>query len=212
MKPHAELGTRNSAGRWGPPQIPHLPMPAFLLAGTLLANASCSGDVMLASSLSTATGGTGGTAFEDTAGAGGASDETITLNASYRVPVSEELEPWATYPLRRVACTFGEDSVRLRYGFPRWLNGIATPVILTGRYSEGVSSFDVDAGELGSGSCTQTGTHFECREILPGLSVDRLRAEDEMVSAGLLQEEIEQRLRVTDAFKSDPIGILIFDL
>jgi hypothetical protein len=150
--------------------------------------------------------------LDNAGGAAGSPTEHATGNATYRVPVEAELAPFATYPLDRVRFEVEEDQVRIRYAFPRWLSGVSAGVVLEGNYAEDVTSFDVTAGDLGSGSCTRTGASFECHEDLPGLDVDREGAAERMLDAELPSAEVEQRLRVTDVFSTDPIGILAFDL
>jgi hypothetical protein len=145
------------------------------------------------------------------AGEAGAASEP-TRNASYSVPVAEELEPWAIYPLARVLLSRDEARVRIRYGFPRWLGGVRQRIELEGAGASDGMPFDVTVGAFGTGSCTQVGSQFQCREFLPGITVDRAQAEARMQEDGLLLEEIAQRLKVTDAFLTDPIGIVAFEL
>ncbi len=134
----------------------------------------------------------------------------LTENALYFVPAPEALAEWATYPVPRVRLSRGGDRVKIEYGFPRWLAGIRQPIALEGAPATAGTTFDVTAGSLGSGFCTQTGESFECYEMLPGISVDRTQAEVFMWEDGLAEHEIQRRLRVTDVFAADPIGILRF--
>jgi hypothetical protein len=134
----------------------------------------------------------------------------LTENAYYFVPVPDTLAEWATYPVRRVRLSRGEDGVRIGYRFPRWLCGIHQPIALEGAPAVDGTTFDVTAGTLGSGWCTQTGESFECFEMLPGIGIDRAQAEVFMGEDGLPEDEIQRRLQVTDVFASDPIGILAF--
>jgi hypothetical protein len=143
---------------------------------------------------------------------GGAGPNEPTQNAGYSVPVSEDLAPWATYPVARVVLSRDEVRIRIRYGFPRWLGGVRQRIELEGAWAANGTAFDVTAGEFGTGSCTQAGSRFECREFLPGIAVDRAQAEAVMQEDGLPAEEIEQRLNVTDAFRADPIGVVAFEL
>jgi hypothetical protein len=154
----------------------------------------------------------GGESSSSGAAGEGAGSEQRSSIASYFVPVPEELTPWATYPVTRVVVRRDGDNLEIRYGFPRWLSGVRTRIVLTGALPEGTTTFDVSAGELGTGTCTRDGAYFECVEVLPGLEVDREKAREEMEGAGLAAEEIDKRLDVTDSFAVDPIGVLTFEL
>jgi hypothetical protein len=135
-----------------------------------------------------------------------------TQRADYFVPVDAELAPFATYPVKRVSFARDEGSVRIKYGFPRWLGGVRQPVELRGSYVPGAPGFDVTITDLGTGHCTHEGARFECRELLPGISIDLEQAESIMREDGLPEREIEGRLRVSSEFAADPIGIVSFDL
>ena len=132
--------------------------------------------------------------------------------ASYRVPVPQELAAWATYPIDRVEIEQDDRRIEIRYEFPRWLNGVGADIVLEAANAADSTSFDVTASELGSGTCTRAGARFECSEFLPGIAVDRGMARKHMLESNLAGGEIEQRLRVTDLFATDPIGVLEFEL
>jgi hypothetical protein len=179
---------------------------ALCLASTLL---GCETEDVRSGSEVTDGAGEGGAAGEG----GSDADGLPTANASYQVPVAdEELEPWATYPIPRVRFEVENGRVRIGYGFPRWLTGVGGGIELEGEYSGEPTRFDVTVKDVGTGTCTRFDRRFDCYEVLPGLSVDRERAAEEMHEDGLAADEIEQRLRVTDSFSTDPIGILSFDL
>lgn len=144
------------------------------------------------------------------AGAGGAGVERPT-GAIYRVPVPDALSAWASYPVEEVELEREGADIEISYPFPRWLSGDSEKIVLEGAYSNAAEGFPVTA-EQGSGTCTHTGARFECLESLPGLEVDREKARDRMLDAGLSAQEIEQRLEVTRIFEADPIGILEFEL
>ncbi|HEY3496786.1 MAG TPA: hypothetical protein VGK73_18940 [Polyangiaceae bacterium] len=144
------------------------------------------------------------------AGAAGTGTEA-SGSAIYRVPVTAELEPWARYPVDEVEFERDGGRVTISYPFPEWLSGDSEDIDLEGDYEEGAASFDVTA-EQGSGTCTRTGTRYECTEHLPGLEVDPERARESMEDAGLDREEIARRLLVTGVFETDPIGILEFEV
>ena len=135
-----------------------------------------------------------------------------TESASYYVPVPDALEPFATYPVEGVRFEREGTDVEIRYRFPRWLNGKGDGIVLEGTMAAHTTEFAVLVKDMGSGMCERQANRFECYEHLPNLDVDREKAEREMSDAGLGRDEIEQRLRVTDLFQADPIGILEFDL
>jgi hypothetical protein len=163
--------------------------------------------------------GSGSSGDAESRGAAGTTGTTGTAGtgtdspgaASYRVPVSAELEPWARYPVEEVEFEREGSRVRISYPFPEWLSGDGADIELEGEYEDGADTFAVTA-EQGSGTCTRANTRFECTEHLPGLEIDREKARDSMQDAGLASDEITQRLRVTSVFESDPIGIFEFDL
>jgi hypothetical protein len=128
------------------------------------------------------------------------------------VPVPKELEPWAAYPVEGVEVKRDGTEIKIEYFFPHWLVGEVQQVELEGTYTEGAASFPVSAGALGSGECFVTGSRYECTEHLPGVLVNRAKAEALMQSAGLPAEEIAQRLLVTTVFSVDPIGIIEIDM
>jgi hypothetical protein len=158
----------------------------------------------------------GGIESGGSAGIGGAGDAGQTsgrgsiYEGSYRVPVSAELEPFATYPIGSIRFWQEGGMLEIRYGFPRWLSGVSKRIELVGNYADGASEIDVSAGELGTGTCVRDGAAFECYEVLPGLTVNRDMARERMIEGGLSPQEIEGRLKVTDSFAVDPIGILSF--
>lgn len=131
--------------------------------------------------------------------------------AVYRVPVSKELEPWATYPVDRFEMKQDDGTLHVEYDFPPWLTGFDRVIELEGPYSAGAASIEVVAEGIGTGTCTIEGGRLSCTESLPGLPVDRAEAQARMTAAGLSPEEIAGRLKVTDAFSVDPIGIFEAD-
>jgi hypothetical protein len=175
------------------------------MAAPLLLALSCEGS-------DTSTVGKAGADPGNAAGTGGTDPGEPTQNASYYVPVADELAAWATYPVRRVSLLRDHDSVRIGYGFPRWLGGVLQPIELLGACAPDAAEFDATVTGLGTARCTQTAGRFECYELLPGISVDRVQAEAYMREEGLSEEEIGQRLQVTDLFASDPIGVITFEL
>jgi hypothetical protein len=169
---------------------------------------------LLAISLNLAACGTDGSGLEGTlsAGAGaGSTNMQRVAGATYRVPVPDSLSAWASYPVEEVEFERSGSRVQIRYPFPRWLSGDSENIELEGVAPAGADGFDVTADQ-GSGRCTRTGSRFECLETLPGLEIDRDKARDRMVDAGLAATEVEQRLEVTRIFEADPIGILEFEL
>jgi hypothetical protein len=179
------------------------PLPQALL---LLAATSCGARHGESSAIASEKDG-----VHESGGEGGAAT-LATQSPSYFVPVDAELAPFATYPLKRLSFTRNEDSVRIGYGFPRWLGGVPQRVELKGNYLPNTTGFDVTITDLGTGHCRRSGNRFECRELLPGILIDRAQAEKFMREDGLPEEEIDGRLRVTEAFEADPIGVVSFEL
>jgi hypothetical protein len=132
--------------------------------------------------------------------------------ARYSVPVPEELEPWATYPVEDLRFERNGEEIEIRYPFPRWLSGESETLVLTGSAASDAVEFDVIVRDIGAGVCQRSGRAFTCREQLPDLEIDRDKARERMLDANLGAAEIEQRLRVTDLFRVDPIGVLEFEL
>ena len=157
--------------------------------------------------------GSGGGEDRDDDDDGDETESSNVTNTLYRVPVPEELEPWASYPVEVAEFSREEgDTVKIEYLFPTWLVGLGQEVELVGQFPAGATSFPVSAGAYGDGTCAVEGRRMVCTEHLPGLVVDRARAEALMQEHGLAAGDITQRLRVTDVFSVDPIGIFEFDL
>ena len=100
-----------------------------------------------------------------------AEHEHPIIKVLYRVPVADELEPWAEYPVDAVEIDREGASIKIEYIFPTWLVGELQEVELVGSYTEGMTSFPVTAEQLCSGECLVAGSHFECTETFPGMHV-----------------------------------------
>ena len=72
-----------------------------------------------------------------------AEHEHPIIKGMYRVPVADELEPWAEYPVDAVEIDREGASIKIEYIFPTWLVGELQEVELVGSYTEGAPSFPV---------------------------------------------------------------------
>lgn len=129
------------------------------------------------------------------------------LSGSYRVPVSTELEPYASFDLNDIEFCMESGAVRLDYDLPELLVGRSEKVRMSGAYTRSAASLDLDSG-LGTASCRVADGLWLCRETLHGVSVDASKLDERF--AGLPPEEARARNQVAEIFSSDPIGIVSF--
>lgn len=129
----------------------------------------------------------------------------------YSVPVQGELAPYSFYPVSAAAGVIRRGTLKLEYPFPTTLSGTTAYIELEGPYQAGQTHVEVSAGIHGSGTCDLQNGVWICTESLPGIQVDREAAKNAMIRAGLSAAEVDLRLRVTDRFSIDPIGIFEID-
>lgn len=129
------------------------------------------------------------------------------LSGTYTVPVSTELEPYATFSVTSIRFCERSGSVTLSYDLPALLVGDATGIDLRGPFTASASSIELE-GDAGTANCTATGTTWSCREDLSNLSIQ----DDKLAQrfAALPSAEAAARSSVADAFSQDPIGVLTF--
>jgi hypothetical protein len=137
-----------------------------------------------------------------------ACSDQASFDGTYRVPVSTDLEPYASFPVSGIEFCEQNGSVRLSYELPELLLGASQKIRFEGTYDASAPSIEL-TGERGSASCTSNGGVWSCRETLTGVEVDADKVAK--LLAALPPAEAQARGAVSDVFTQDPIGVLSFD-
>ncbi|UJR80126.1 hypothetical protein [Sandaracinus amylolyticus] len=136
----------------------------------------------------------------------------------YEVPVTDPaLAPHAFFFVPDVHVVVAAGEVTLTYDFPPDLSGVVDQTVtlrgpvgpVAGREIEGTTLTDA----VGTGTCTVDAAGVaRCTEIFTALPLDYAAALAAVEAGATSAEEALARRAVVDAFVSDPIGIVVFDL
>ncbi|AKF07282.1 hypothetical protein [Sandaracinus amylolyticus] len=136
----------------------------------------------------------------------------------YEVPVADPaLAPHALFFVPDVHVIVAAGEVTLTYDFPPDLSGVEDQTVtlrgpvgpVAGREIEGTTLSDA----VGTGTCTVDAAGVaRCTEIFTALPIDYAAALTAVEAGAANAEEALARRAVVDAFVSDPIGIVVFDL
>lgn len=130
------------------------------------------------------------------------------LDGTYTVPVTAELEPYASFDVSSIQFCEHGGSVSLSYDLPALLVGAPTHLEFRGVFDPSAPTLELE-GDQGSASCTPAGGTWSCREMLSGIEVDTDKLRERL--SGMPAAEAAARSDVSDAFSQDPIGVLTFD-
>ena len=133
--------------------------------------------------------------------------EPGVYGGSYFVPVPEELEPYALFPLEGVRLEQQGQELTLRYDLPELLLGNARRVSFRGTVLEGEPI--VLSGDDGAATCQPASNGWACDEVLRGIDVDTEKVE--RLLSSMPDDEARARLSVSERFAVDPIGVLRID-
>lgn len=135
-----------------------------------------------------------------------AAKDSGELPGTYTVPVSPELDPYATFDVQNVEFCEREGAVVLDYDLPALLVGKETKISFRG--APGVTAVYRLAGNNGTADCAAANGTWSCQEHLTGLEVDSSALDERLAS--LPPTEASGRRAVASVFGNDPIGVLTF--
>lgn len=141
------------------------------------------------------------------------SSQSIFANSygTYSVPVSPELEPFATFDLLDAEVVVTATHVKLSYSLPAELVGVGHErIVLNGkRRPDGTLKLK---GPLGTARCHSAGSDAECVVEYEDMVIDLAGAETAINARTIDPLERMARLSVAKIFSSEPVGIVKLDL
>ena len=130
----------------------------------------------------------------------------------YEVPVDDgALAPHAFFVVPDVHYVTTGDTVTLTYDFPPDLSGIGDQEIVLSGPIDATGGATL-SGPQGTGTCTVSGGVGRCLEHFTALPLDANAARAMATSYSTDLDNVAARRAVIDAFVSDPIGIVVFDV
>jgi hypothetical protein len=126
------------------------------------------------------------------------------VDGVYSVPVSAELEKFASYEVKDTVIDNEAAPSRLRFGLPLALTGVENKIELF-RQTDGTWK-----GNNGDSVCSRTNNTLSCKTKFKDLVIDAKAVE--AVNASLFAKEFAGRMAVARAFSTEPVGILSYDL
>jgi len=129
------------------------------------------------------------------------------LDGTYTVPVTPELEPYASFDVSSIQFCDHGGSTSLSYDLPALLVGDSTHIAFSGVFDAKAPTLEL-SGDRGSASCSETGATWSCRETLTGIEIDADKLRERLASRPAA--EAQARTDVSDVFSQDPIGVLTF--
>jgi len=136
-----------------------------------------------------------------------ASGGPTSFAGTYRVPVTDALAPYASFPVDSVDYCARDGAVELSYALPELLVGKSTKVSFRGSYDRQTGAYLL-RGSDGDATCTASGDTWSCREQLVDLKIDASSLAQQL--SALPPAEASARRNVASAFGQDPIGVLTF--
>lgn len=136
--------------------------------------------------------------------------DTPALKGEYSVPVTKELEPYASYPLSEV-CWYGDGhKVALGYTLPQELTGVKSDMIFLTGEDTGQDSFKL-TGDHGDATCSRGDSlSIKCVVSYQNLTFDADGVKKTLQNEFSDPFEISQRLAVANHFGGEPIGVITF--
>lgn len=135
----------------------------------------------------------------------------LEFTGTYEVPVPAELAAAASYRTPHIRWTVQGGIATLEYALPPGLVGGAVRVEFSGPVDPATGQGTL-VGKVGSAECTATPNRVSCLEKMPGILP--LTPDMALVEAAAKDEyagPVQDRVRVTERFIGDPIGIVHFD-
>ncbi len=127
------------------------------------------------------------------------------IRGLYQVPVSENLKPFANYPVKFKSDTYENTPNKITFPLPAELVGDSTMVEIS-KTPDGTWM-----GPNAQGSCQYGERYIKCNLKFNDLTIDSVRVET-AVRQRFPAEQVQGRLSVAEKFSGEPIGIIIYRL
>lgn len=133
------------------------------------------------------------------------------IRGTYEVPVTEDLQSHATYPVKYKADNYGQDPNTLTFFLPSALVGTQKLVTLTRDLANGPQS-TTWSGKNAQADCQNVERSFRCVVKFNDLAIIPEEVEAAVRAQFKLPEAIEGRIQVARVFEGEPIGIINYKL
>jgi len=141
-----------------------------------------------------------------TVGIRGSDTTPEVVHGTYRVPVPDDLAPYATYTLSDATVDVSGGLLQISFALPEGLLGFPSVATFTGSFGGSLGGTDVTvSGPQGTGTCHVDGT-VEC-----ALTYYAVQADLEAVGAYWRARGdafVDARVQVASLFDDDPLGVL----
>jgi hypothetical protein len=129
--------------------------------------------------------------------------------ATYSVPVSPALQPFATYPIAPPQVTSSASEVVVTYQLPAELVGRnSPPIIFRGQATTYGTNHFLLSGANGHADCEKLAASTRCQVAFQNLHVDFASAAEQIKMSSLSSTEISARMQIARSFGGDPVGVL----
>jgi hypothetical protein len=130
------------------------------------------------------------------------------IRGFYEVPVSDEMKPYARYPIKFKADKYQVEPNKISFPLPEALVGHPMQIEM--------SRVNVNSNEWQGvnvdGTCTQESRYLVCKVRFKDLKIDSEGVKAIVDAKYVKAEEIDGRMAVAKTFSTEPIGILNYKL
>jgi len=130
------------------------------------------------------------------------------IRGFYEVPVSNELKPYAIYPIKFKADTYETNPDEIVFPLPAELVGEEFYV----KMAKVEDSENLWAGPNVEGSCSIINREFKCKVKFNNLIINQSQVEQVIKNTYQNQSEVGGRLQVAQLFGTEPIGYITYRL
>jgi hypothetical protein len=128
------------------------------------------------------------------------------VHGTYRVPVPDDLAPFATYELDDASVEIVDGVLTVQFRLPEGLLGFTAPATFTGNVASSGGAVEVAvSGYMGHGSCRFDGG-VECALAYYAVETDLTAVTEYWRARG--DAFIDARVQVASLFDDDPLGVL----
>jgi hypothetical protein len=132
-------------------------------------------------------------------------------SATYVVPVSEDLKPFATFPISDIQTKElnGElnGHIQIRYTLPVQLTGAKNDVVFVSTNKATNGTYTNFKGPNGEANCNES----VCNLRFSNLKLDQAVVRQNFIDQGITGLELSQRMDVFAKFSGDPAGLVHFN-
>ena len=127
-------------------------------------------------------------------------------SATYEVPVTDDLKPFATFSINDIRSTDTNGRVEIRDTLPMQLTGIKNEIVLTSTAHTTNGTYTNFSGPNGEANCNESA----CNVVYKNIKLDGAAVRQNFIAQGIGGLGLDKRMNVFASFSGDPAGIFRF--